>query len=84
MSILIAGLLFGGIAAVLAHHKARNALGWFIVGCLIGPFALVVVLLPMVVKPGTTRKCPLCSEIVRTDAQICRYCRSDLRGLNAA
>lgn len=79
MSLIVANLIFGGISGFLAHHKARNALGWFLTGCLIGPFALVVAFFPLALKPGITKKCPACSETVNIDAQICRFCRSDLR-----
>ena len=82
--ILLASLLFGIVSAMVAHHRARNALGWFIAGCLIGPFALVVVLLPMALKPGVTMKCPACSETIVQDARICRYCHSDMRAIRAA
>ena len=83
MAILLASLLFGIVTGLLAHHKARNALGWFIAGCLIGPFALLVVLLPMAVKPGVTRKCPQCGEIIRFEARICRHCQSTLSSIEA-
>ena len=78
MGILLVSLVFGIIAGLLAHYKARNALGWFVAGCVIGPFAMVVGLLPMALKPGVTRKCPNCSETVNSDARICRYCQSSL------
>jgi hypothetical protein len=84
LAIFIANLLFGIISGLLAHHKARNALGWFAAGCLVGPFALLVVLLPMAVKEGVTRKCPGCLETVRTEARICRYCQSELEKLKVA
>lgn len=81
MAYLLVSLLFGVIAGVLAHHRARNALGWFIAGCLVGPFALTVWLLPMALKDGVTRVCPRCSETIRLEAKVCRYCNSDLRGV---
>jgi len=84
LSILFVSLLFGVVAGLLAHHKARNALGWFVAGSVIGPFALLVVLLPMAVKPGVTRRCPQCSETVRSEARICRFCQSELEGISVA
>lgn len=84
MGVLFGNLIMGAIAGVLAHNKARNALGWFVAGCLVGPFALVVALLPMVHKQGVTQVCANCAEIVQARAQICRYCRSNLRGLSSA
>ena len=76
MGVLLASLLFGAVAGILAHTKARNALGWFVAGCVLGPFALVVILLPPAIKEGVTRKCPTCSEIILSEARVCRYCSS--------
>ncbi len=81
---MLASLLFGGVTSIVAHHKARNALGWFIAGCCIGPFGLVVALLPMAVKQGVTRKCPHCLETIAAEARICRFCASELRDVTSA
>ncbi len=84
MAVIIANVLFGIIASLLAHNKARNALGWFLAGCLVGPFALLVVLLPMPVKEGVTKKCPGCLETVHSGAKICRHCQSEFEEINIA
>lgn len=81
MGFVLFSLLFGTLAGLIAHSKSRNVLGWSLVGCVIGPFALVVAALPLGLKDGVTRRCPQCSETIRIEARVCRHCRSDLRGI---
>ncbi len=68
--------VFGAAAALVAHSKARNALGWFATGFLLGPFSLVVAALPLALKEGQTKLCPHCTEVIRHQAQVCRHCGS--------
>jgi len=79
MEILLFGflgwLIFGLVAAAIASSKGRSGCGWFIMGGLLGPFALVVALLPEKEKTGATKKCPDCAEVIKADARICKYCR---------
>ncbi|MCP4678545.1 MAG: hypothetical protein GY854_24150 [Deltaproteobacteria bacterium] len=71
-------IVFGIVAAIVAFNKGRNSLGWFLGGLLIGPFALIVAVLPPVPRSGQYLKCPSCAEIVQADANICRFCSGDL------
>lgn len=71
-------LVFGVVASLIAHGKGRNSLGWFLAGMLIGPFALVVSLLPPVVREGMYGHCPVCKEVIRAEAESCRYCHAAL------
>lgn len=41
--VFIFWLLFAGASAVIAANKGRSGFGWFLLGCLFGIFALVVV-----------------------------------------
>ncbi len=68
--------VFGVATSVVAHNKARNALGWFIAGFLLGPFGLIVAVLPLALKDGKTKLCAQCSEVIRDQALLCRHCRS--------
>ena len=68
--------VFGVAASLVAHSKARNALGWFVAGFLLGPFSLVVAVLPLSLKEGRTKRCPQCSELILEQALLCKHCRS--------
>ncbi len=73
---IIVCAIFGIAAAIVANSKARNALGWFITGFLLGPFALIVAVLPLALKDGLTKKCSQCSEVILDEAILCKHCRS--------
>jgi len=71
---LLAALVFGVVASILAFERGRNSLGWFLAGLFIGPFALVVALLPRAPREGRFVRCPACLEVIRVDAAVCRFC----------
>jgi hypothetical protein len=43
MEFIIAWIMFGVAAAVMAKGKNRNVVLWVIIGLLIGPFALLII-----------------------------------------
>jgi hypothetical protein len=51
MAFIIIWLCFGIASAVVAANKGRNIFGWFIVGVLLGVFALIMVaVMPAITK----------------------------------
>lgn len=72
----IVTFVFGIVASVIAQGKGRNSLGWLFAGMFLGPFALIVAFLPPVERAGMFTKCPACREVIREDAEACRYCRT--------
>lgn len=80
MEYVIIWLLFGMVAAVIANSKGRSGCIWFLLGVLLGPFSLVVLVLPSL-KPGqeqpsaaTHVQCPDCAELIRMEARVCKHC----------
>ena len=75
---ILAALVFGVTAALVAFSKGRSSIGWFLCGLVIGPFAFIVAALPCVVREGRFVKCTTCGEVIQADATLCRYCRTEL------
>lgn len=80
--LFITWVLFGIGAAIAASNKGRSSLGWLVLGVLLGPFALLYVLLVPAIKSGgtsslledETKICPHCAEAIKLAAKKCRFC----------
>ncbi len=77
---VVLGAAFGVVAAVAARSRGRSAIGWFLAGMVIGPFALVVALLPAIPRRGVSLSCPRCGEVVSAGAEVCRFCGEPIAG----
>lgn len=75
---LLVSFCFAVVASVLAYGKGRNSLGWFVAGLFIGPFALIVGLLPPAPREGQYVRCAMCAEVIQADARRCRFCGTAL------
>jgi hypothetical protein len=78
LSWFILAVICAGISSVIAKNKGRSEFGWGLSSFIIGPFSLLVVLLPPIANGKTTKNCPFCSEVIKYDAKKCKYCNSQL------
>jgi hypothetical protein len=77
--VLLFGLIGAVIVAMIADHKGRNVMGWFVFGLVLWPFALVAIFLEDNRSPDKSRlPCPHCAELVLAKANVCPHCQTEL------
>jgi hypothetical protein len=86
MAILLAFWLMCGVACgVIASNKGRSGVGWFLLGCVLGIFGLIIVAClskkamskrheDQFIRDGKLRRCPDCAETVQPAARVCKHC----------
>jgi hypothetical protein len=80
--LLVQGVIFGLICAVVWSHKGGSAVVGFLAGLFLGLIGLIIV---AVISPGadakqkaaTMRECPHCKEQMRRDASVCPHCQRE-------
>jgi phosphotransferase system glucose/maltose/N-acetylglucosamine-specific IIC component len=81
-------IVFAILVGVYANSKGRSGFGFFLIAALLSPligFVIAVVISPISSKVeqnaldvGDMKKCPSCAELVKTEAKLCKHCRTEL------
>jgi hypothetical protein len=74
VALVVSALIFAPLSSYLAGRRARSPLIWFALGVVIGPLAVVLLLLA---PPG---RCPECAERVHGWPRTCIACGASLGG----
>ena len=85
--LLVIWALFGVAGGIIMSNKGRSGCGGFALGFLLGPIGLIIALVSSTdhremekkaLVGGDVRKCPQCAELIKREAQKCRYCGSEV------
>ena len=82
MEIFIIWLILAVVAGWIAANKKRSGFGVFLLSVLLSPLVGLIVAFAM--QPGEikvsdpTNRSPHCAEIIKREANVCRYCRLEV------
>ncbi|MFC1234438.1 hypothetical protein [Vibrio sp. F74] len=88
MFVVIMWLVFAVLVGVYASNKGRSGVGLFFVSLILSPIIGLIIALIMSpnqdkveqssIASGDMKKCPLCAELVRSEASVCKHCSAEL------
>jgi hypothetical protein len=74
LTTIVFGIAVSIIPAYIAKNKGRNFVTWWIYGGFLLPIAFVHSLLL-----HGDKKCPYCSEYIKSEARVCKFCHRDIK-----
>lgn len=84
IAIILMWIAMPCLAGHVASKKGRSFFGFFMLTLFLGPF--IGIIIACIVRPniqkveeqefkaGTKKKCTACAEIIKIEANVCRYC----------
>lgn len=89
----IVWLILCAVAGTIADKKGRMGWAYFAISFFLSPLVgiLIAVAQPPITKniekqqiqSGEARKCPYCAELIKLEANVCRFCGRDIASSEA-
>jgi hypothetical protein len=89
--VIVLWLFFCAVSARIAEKKGRSGWGYFLLSFLLSPLIGMIcaaladpnrkVIDARRIKNKEVKRCPHCGELVKWQAEICRYCQKDFPSL---
>lgn len=86
MELLLLWIAGAIVVGIIAGSRNRSGFGWFLLSLLISPLLTLILVALLPGRPAATtetkapdepdarRRCPHCAELIRVEAQLCRFC----------
>ena len=88
MGIAISWFVFSVFAGAIAADKGRSGIGCFFLSLILTPVIGIIWALAAQpsaayidskkIRSGEFKRCEYCKEVIKKDANVCRYCQKDV------
>jgi RNA polymerase subunit RPABC4/transcription elongation factor Spt4 len=85
-SLLVWSIIFAVVTAIIANTKGLSPGKWTFIGFFLGPIGVIWALVTAKdqstleaesLRSGKFKKCPLCAEVIKKEASVCKHCGGD-------